>query len=105
MITKELRQKFLFNTDETGRFIVYSKRTGVQYFVEPIGNGHTCWGDLDPATKQLTGSYGQKYRGSIKPEESLITKENGFKEIRTLDKGTSPLLYIDWKDAQYPDKK
>lgn len=105
MISKELRQKFLFNTDDTGRFIVRSHRTGVTYFVEPIGSPHIQWGDMDPATKQLTGSYGQKYRGSIDKEESLITQENGFKEIRTLDKGVSPLLYIDWKDAQYPDKK
>jgi hypothetical protein len=101
----DVRQKFLVNTDETGRFIVCSKRTGVTYFVEPIGNGKTVWGDLDPATKQLTGSYGQKYRGSVKPEESLISEEVGFKDVVTLDKGVSPLKYIDWKDAQYPTRE
>lgn len=105
MLKKELLQKFFTETDHTGRFIVISKRTGVKYFVEPIGNGKSVWGDLDPATKQLTGSYGQKYRGSVKPEESLISEEAGFKNVVTLDKGTSPLLYIDWKDAQYPTKE
>jgi hypothetical protein len=104
MLNTEIRKKFLINTDETGRFIVCSKRTGVTYFVEPIGHGKTVWGDLDPATKQLTGNYGQKYRGSVKPEESLISEEVGFKEVVTLDKGVSPLMYIDWKDAKYPTK-
>ena len=99
------RQKFLINTDDTGRFIVSSKRTGVSYWVEPIGNCKTMWGDLDPATKQISGNYGKKYRGGIDPEESLISEENGFLNVVTLDIGTSPLLYIDWKDAQYPTKE
>ena len=102
---QEFYSRFLKETDHTGRFIVVSKRTGVKYFVEPIGNGISVWGDLDPATKQLTGSYGEKYRGSIEEKESLITPENGFSNIKLLDKGVSPLAYIDWKDAQYPDKK
>lgn len=98
----KLYTKFLTNTDHTGRFIVFSKRTGKKYFVEPIGNTPSNWGDLDPATKKLTGSYGDKYRGSIDPEDSLITPENGFKNIKLLDKGISPLAYIDHIDAQYP---
>lgn len=102
MLDKIILQKFFTDTYSTGRFIVVSKRTGKKYFVEPIGNPHTNWGDVDPATKKTTGSYGDKYRGSIDKEESLITKENGFKNIIVLDKGTSPLAYIDMLDEKYP---
>lgn len=35
--------RFVTNTDETGRFIVSSKRTGKVYAVEPIGNVKTNW--------------------------------------------------------------
>lgn len=100
-----LREKFLTNTDDTGRFIVTSQRTGKTYVVEPIIGKHTpSWGDMDPATKKLTGSYGEKYKGAIEKNESLITAENGFRKIHDLGPGNSPLAYIDMLDAQYPDK-
>lgn len=102
MLDKIILQKFFTKTEDTGRFIVVSKRTGRKYFVEPMGNPHVKWGDVDPATKETTGSYGQKYRGSIDEKDSLITKENGFKNIIVLDKGTSPLAYIDMIDDTYP---
>jgi hypothetical protein len=74
---------FLTNRDETGREIVYFPETGKQYFVEYIEpRGHqVTWGDVDPATKKLTGTYGDKHNGTIKAKESLITKENGFDNI------------------------
>ena len=100
-----LREKFLTNTDETGRFIVTSKRTGKTYAVEPIIGKHTpVWGDMDPATKELTGKYGDKYTGAVERKESLITAENGFEKIHELDAGHSPLAYIDMLDEKYPDK-
>jgi hypothetical protein len=101
----ELRAKFLTETDHSGRFIVTSKRTGKTYAVEPIMGKHTPkWGDLNPATKKVEGNYGSKYKGAIEKEESLITEENGFSKIHNLDAGTSPLVYIDILDAEYPDK-
>jgi len=102
-----LRSKFLTNTDDTGRFIVYSPRTGRSYFVEPIQTSHTPeWGSVDPATGNLMHKKGDgKYRGGISPSESLITKENGFEKIHLLDKGTSPHNAIDVLDAAYPDKE
>jgi len=104
-----LRKKFLTNTDETGRFVVTSQRTGRTYFVEPIGKHNTRWGDITSYGKggTVTGSYGKKYRGSIDPEDSLITVETGFKEekIHTLEPGVSPLLFIDKLDSEYPDKE
>lgn len=102
-----VRNKFLTNTDDTGRFIVYSQRTGRSYYVEPIQTSHTPeWGSVDPATGNLMHKKGDgKYRGGISPNESLITEENGFKNIRLLDKGVSPHHAIDVLDAAYPDKE
>jgi hypothetical protein len=51
---------FLVNSDETGRFIVKSLKTGHSYYVEPIDDGSkTEWGDLNPSTKKLEGDYGK----------------------------------------------
>jgi len=98
-------QRFLTNTDDTGRFIVTSNRTGRKYYVEPIIGAHTPkWGDVDPATKKVTGSYGKKYRGGVEKGESLVTESN-FNKVHNLDPGTSPLAYIDALDAEYPDKE
>ena len=36
---QQFLQQFLTRTDETGRFLVKSKATGIVYFVEPIDNG------------------------------------------------------------------
>jgi hypothetical protein len=102
---KDFKKRFLFNRDETGRFIVKSLKTGKSYFVEVIDSDErTIWGDVDPATKKMTGSYGDKYKGSIRPEESMITKENGFDKIHTLSVGESPLDYINRIDDEYFEK-
>ena len=100
-----IQTQFLTNTDHTGRFIVVSTRTGITYFIEPIGNVKTNWGDVQSyGTGVVTGSYGQKYRGSVDKEDSLITDENGFENIKTLDPGISPLQYIHHIDSKRPDK-
>ena len=77
-------KEFLTNRDETGREMVFYPETGKRYFIEYIEgrNSKVSWGDIDPATKKLTGSYGGKLNGAIKAEDSLITKENGFDEIK-----------------------
>lgn len=93
---KDIEKRFLTNTDETGRFIVKSLKTGKTYYVEPIDNGNkTEWGDLNPSTKKLEGDYGTKHKGSVKETESLITEENGFENIVMLEAGYSPLDYIE----------
>jgi hypothetical protein len=102
---QDVSTKFFTNTDDTGRFTVTSARTGKTYAVEPIGNVKTNWGSIDPATGNLMNKKGHdKYRGAIDEKDSLITEENGFKNIQMLEPGTSPLLAIDAIDAQYPDK-
>lgn len=77
---KDVVKNFLVNRDKTGKEIMFFPETGKKYFIEWIG-GHTSWGDFDPATKKFTGSYGDKYTGSINEKDSVITKENGFVNI------------------------
>lgn len=106
MIKEGILQRFVTNTDHTGRFMVRSLRTGVTYFIEPVGDPHIKFGSIDPATKKLVNKKGTgKYRGSIDEQDSLITEENGFKNIRMLDPGTSPFAAIESVDALYPDKE
>lgn len=93
---------FLINSEETGKHIVTSLRTGKKYYVEPIGNGRSDWGDVDPATGNITGSYGSKYTGSVTELDSVIKKENGFKTVVTI-KGGSPYGIIQDLDKKYPD--
>lgn len=80
----DVRKEFLVNRDETGREIITFPETGKKYFVEYISpRGHRAtWGDINPATGKLEGSYGVKVTGAISEEESLITKENGFDDIK-----------------------
>lgn len=75
------------------RYMVYMKN-GRKFMVEEIGDPHISWGDIDPATKKLNHVY-SKMDDIIRPEESAITKENGFKNIVNLNPGTSPIGYIE----------
>lgn len=102
---KDLRKRFLTGSDDTGRFIVKSLVTGRSYFVEPIDNGQrTEWGDINPATKKIEGDYGMKHRGAVSEKDSMITEENGFENIVTLDPGVSPLDYIERIDKKYEEE-
>lgn len=104
---QEVIKNFMTETDDTGRFIVYSYRTGVRYFVEPIDNRErtdwTNWGSIDPSTGTLVNKPGfRKYHGAINEKDSLITEENGFTQIKMCEPGLSPHAWIEWKDAKYP---
>lgn len=100
-MTNEFNKRFLSNTDSSGRFIVYSQVTGKKYYVEPQGGSPIQWGDVNPATKKIEGSYGDKYEGSTDKSESLITEENGFIKITTLGPDESPMAEIERRDKQY----
>lgn len=80
---KDVRKEFLTNRDETGREIVTFLETGKKYYVEYIEprNFRSSWGDVNPATGKVEGAYGDKFKGTIKASESIITKENGFDTI------------------------
>lgn len=106
----DLRKRFLTNTDDTGRFIVVSQRTGKQYWVEPVDGQSktdwTEWGSIDPATGKMMNKHGfRKYHGAVRPEDSLVTLENGFAKVHDLEPGMSPLAYINEIDSKYPDKE
>jgi len=68
-------------TEDTGRFYITDPKTGRVFCCEPIDNSQrpADWGDLNPATKKIEGHYGEKHIGSITEEDSIITKENGYK--------------------------
>jgi hypothetical protein len=86
-----------------GRMTVISFRTGKKYYIEPIVTANTpTWGDVNPATGKIEGSYGQKNKGGSKEKESLITKENGFKNITYSGVGCSPFDVVEKLDAKYP---
>ena len=92
---------FLINSEDTGRFVVKSLKTGKCYFVEPIDNGERLdWGDINPATKKIEGDYGAKHKGAVTEKESFITQENGFENITTIPPGYSPLEYIENLEKQ-----
>lgn len=59
------------------------------------------WEDINPATKKVEGDYGEKYKGSVSEKESMITPENGFVLIETLEPGVSPLSVIEERDKRY----
>lgn len=96
--------RFFKDRDDTGRYVVVSYRTGKRYAVEPIDESPSrqIWGDVDPATKTIQGSYGHKHHGSVHPKASMVTEANGFKNVVELGPGESPESYIERIDAGYP---
>ena len=87
---------------ESAKYTVIMK-SGRKFVVEEWGTNHTQWGDIDPATKKL-----HKIRVKdvevIDEDNTIITKENGFKNICFLSPGTSPLGYLDALDSSGVDK-
>lgn len=74
-------------SENTGRFWIIDEESGRKFLVEPIGSPRTEFGDSIKNENQA--------KGSIKESESIITKENGFKNILTLEKGVSPIDFIE----------
>lgn len=104
-MTKEFKDKFLSKTDESGRFIVTSKRTGRSYYVESFGPDRPAnWGSYNPSTGDIENKKGfDKFRGSIDEKDSMISIENGFEKVHETGKGESPFSLIEELDSQYPD--
>lgn len=102
----EFRKQFFEERDDTGRYMIVSYRTGVKYYIEPIGPDRAAdWGSYNPSTGKVENKKGfDKHRGAIDEEDSLI-KGNGFKKIYYSGIGTSPEGLIAQRDAQYPSKQ
>ena len=82
---------------KTGTHFYTDLESGRKFKIEVIDNSQgkqSQWGDIDPATKTVQGSYGNKNIGSITEDESTITKENGYDEIYEI-KGESPYSFIE----------
>lgn len=99
----EVMNKFWKDRDETGRLMVVSYKTGVKYYIEPIGDGRPAdWGSYNPSTGNIENKKGfDKYTGSVLASESMITEENGFKNVSDLGIGTSFMSEIDKRDAEH----
>ena len=81
----------------TGRYRVIDLKTGKYVIVEPVDDKKhrsRSWGDIDPATKTVSGNYGNKYNGAVEEKDSIIRKENGYNKIETTDVGESPTTII-----------
>jgi len=72
-------------------------QSGRKFMVEEWGSNYVQWGDIDPATKKLN-KIKVKDMEIIDTKNTMITKENGFKNICFLSPGTSALGYIDALD-------
>lgn len=103
---ESIRTQFLTNTEDTGRHIITSTRTGKTYFIEPIGMDRPAdWGSVNPATGDMMVKKGWgKNRGSVDKNESLITEKNGFEKIHEIGPGESPYSKIEELDSKYPSK-
>jgi hypothetical protein len=63
-------------------------------------------GSYNPSTGKIENKKGfDKHRGAIDERDSLITKENGFEDIRYSGIGGSPFSVIDEMDSKYPTIK
>lgn len=102
MDTKIIKD-FLSGTDDTGRFVLTSTKTGIKYFIEPISKLSTAnWGSIDPITGKMVNKKGfDKHKGAITHDQTMITEENGFKNITLLEPGVSPISEIQRRDAKH----
>jgi hypothetical protein len=93
-------KRFFEDRDETGRYRITSSKTGVQYYIEPIGNGRPAdWGSYNPASGKIENKKGfDKFTGSVLPSESIVTEENGFRDVITLEAGFSPSSEMERRD-------
>lgn len=71
--------------------------SGRKFCVEEYNDPHQIWGNVIPG-KDKVEKVTSKVDEIINDSNTFITKDNGFKNICMLDKGTSPIGYIDALD-------
>lgn len=85
--------------ENTGRYYIKDQATGRTFCIEPIaGRGEKINGPIY-TNGGITGEgtkVDKDLGGSIRAEDSIITKENGYEDITTLRPGVSPNGYIEW---------
>jgi hypothetical protein len=75
----------------TGRYFVRDQRSGRVFCVEPINRRDQKLDDQ----QWTNGGIDQVRGGAVPEDESIITPENGFKNITYLPPGTSPDGFIE----------
>jgi hypothetical protein len=106
METKVTLKNFLVDSENTGRHIVTSIRTGRKYYVEPVfKSAFPSFSYEYDFFSQTDGSLMEEFiYGCVPPESSIVTKENGFDEVHFIDSG-SPYDKINEIDKGYPSLK
>ena len=79
------------------RYFVYMN-SGRKFCVEEFGYSHTDWGNVIPGSNKVE-RVSSKVDEIINESNTFITKENGFKNICMLEKGTSPIAFLDALDT------
>jgi hypothetical protein len=79
------------------RYYVYMK-SGRKFCVEEYGDPHVSWGNVIPGQNKIE-KVSSKMSEVIDDSNTIITKENGYKNICMFEMGTSPMAYIDAIDS------
>ena len=72
-----------------GRYAVYDPISGRKFVIEPISRfaeKGADWGKTDLSNRPIGGA--------VHPDDSIITEDNGFKNIVVLGPGESPMSAI-----------
>jgi len=75
----------------TGRYFVRDRKSGRVFCVEPINRRDQKLDDVG----WTNGGIDPVRGGAVREEDSVITAENGFRNITVLPPGTSPDGYIE----------
>jgi hypothetical protein len=75
----------------TGRYFVRDRRSGRVFCVEPINRRDQKLDDVG----WTNGGIDPVRGGAVREEDSVITPENGFRNITVLPPGSSPDGYIE----------
>jgi len=85
----------------SGRYQIVTK-SGRKFTVEPIAERDQKIDDVQFRNGGISGDEVKTHKktgGSVHPEDSIITPENGYKRIFTLPAGHSPNGFIEALDA------
>lgn len=75
----------------TGRYFYRDLKTGRTFCIEPVSDRGQKLDDQ----QWTNGGIDQVHGGAIREEDSIITPENGFRDIVFLPAGMSPDAYVE----------
>lgn len=83
----------------SGRYYIVDEKTGRKFCIEPLHSRNEKETDVTFTNGGICGNEVKgkpSNGGSIREEDSIITEENGFKDIVTVGPYVSPEGYIDY---------